>query len=81
MAKGVSKGHALQLVLDHHELTVDDAMVFGDGMNDLEMLQLAGHPVLMENSHADLKHAIGDCHRAPSHKQDGVARFIENYFL
>jgi Cof subfamily protein (haloacid dehalogenase superfamily) len=80
MAKDVSKGQALQLVLDHYQLAVENTMVFGDGMNDLDMLQLAGHPVLMENAHKDLEREIADHHRAPSHKNDGVAQFLTRYF-
>ena len=80
MAKGVSKGKALQLVLDHKSLNASQAMGFGDGMNDLEMLKLVDHPVLMENAHDDLKLAVENHNLAQSNRADGVAHYLNQYF-
>jgi hydroxymethylpyrimidine pyrophosphatase-like HAD family hydrolase len=51
MAPGVSKGHALQLVLDELAIDTADCLAFGDGQNDIELLQTVGHPRVMANAH------------------------------
>ncbi len=42
MAAEVSKGHALDAVAEIPEPNVDNCVAFGDGMNDAEMLAMAG---------------------------------------
>ncbi len=42
MAGGVSKGHALEAVAKMLGYTLSDCIAFGDGMNDAEMLSMAG---------------------------------------
>jgi hypothetical protein len=54
-------------------------MAIGDNFNDLEMLQFAGHPVLMGNSCPGLEGP--DWPRTLSNDQDGVAEAIKNYVL
>ena len=49
------KGIGVQKVLDYFGLTREQAMAFGDGNNDLEMLNAVGHGVAMENGSAELK--------------------------
>jgi len=74
-AFGVSKASGLQIVADRHDIARDEVMAFGDGLNDLEMLRWAGHPVAMANGHPtvlDVARRI-----APSNDDDGVAVVIE----
>lgn len=42
MAGGVSKGHALEAVAKKLGYSLKDCIAFGDGMNDAEMLSMAG---------------------------------------
>ena len=44
------KGVGVQAVLDHYGFTADQAIAFGDGNNDLEMLQVVGTGVAMGNA-------------------------------
>lgn len=53
--KGGGKGAAVHKVLDYFGLTPEDAMAFGDGNNDLEMLQTVGFGVAMGNASQALK--------------------------
>lgn len=53
--KGVSKAIGIQKLLEHIEGTVEDTIAFGDGLNDMEMIQYAGIGVAMENGRAELK--------------------------
>jgi hydroxymethylpyrimidine pyrophosphatase-like HAD family hydrolase len=52
-------------------------MAMGDNLNDLEMLEFAGTPVLMGNALAELK-ARGWAVTA-TNDDDGVARAIETF--
>lgn len=51
------KGEAIGHILDYFHLQPSDAMAFGDGHNDIQMLQKVGHSVAMGNG-ADAVKAI-----------------------
>ena len=55
MAGGVSKGHALDAVSKSLGYSLQECIAFGDGMNDKEMLSMAGKGCVMSNSHQRLK--------------------------
>ncbi|MDQ0253106.1 Cof subfamily protein (haloacid dehalogenase superfamily) [Evansella vedderi] len=50
----VNKGFAVQKVLDLLGLEKENAIAFGDAMNDKEMLQLVGEGFAMGNAHPEL---------------------------
>lgn len=50
----VNKGRAVKAVLDLLNVDASEAIAFGDGMNDKEMLQVAGESFAMGNAHKDL---------------------------
>ena len=52
-------------------------MAFGDGENDREMLQWAGHGVAMANG-LDSVFAIAD-EICPSNQEDGLAKTVAKY--
>lgn len=49
------KGVAVEKMLEYYHLERDEAMAFGDGNNDIEMLKTVGHAVAMENASEELK--------------------------
>lgn len=53
------KGTGINRILEHYHIDRSEAMAFGDGNNDIEMLQAVGIGVAMENASAQLK-AIAD---------------------
>ncbi|MBM6615423.1 Cof-type HAD-IIB family hydrolase [Desemzia sp. RIT804] len=55
ISKGVSKAIGIQKLLDHLEGTIEETVAFGDGLNDLEMIQFAGIGVAMGNGRIELK--------------------------
>ena len=55
LPKGGSKAKGIQLLLERIGKTAHDVIVFGDGLNDIEMLQLAGVSVAMDNGHEEVK--------------------------
>ena len=52
--KNVNKGEAIKTVLQRLNKTKENAIAFGDGMNDKEMLQEVGEGFAMGNAHPDL---------------------------
>jgi hydroxymethylpyrimidine pyrophosphatase-like HAD family hydrolase len=54
---GCSKGAALLRLAAAQGIRAAEIMAIGDNWNDLSMLEMAGHPVLMGNAPADL-HAM-----------------------
>ncbi|HEX4784883.1 MAG TPA: Cof-type HAD-IIB family hydrolase [Candidatus Sulfotelmatobacter sp.] len=52
---GCSKGHALQRWAAHRGFRREEVMAIGDNHNDVEMLEFAGHPVIMGNACAELR--------------------------
>jgi Cof subfamily protein (haloacid dehalogenase superfamily) len=52
---GCSKGQALERWAKHRGLRRDQVMAVGDNHNDVEMLEFAGHPVIMGNACEELR--------------------------
>ena len=52
---GCSKGHALERWAAHRGYSRDQVMAVGDNHNDIEMLEFAGHPVIMGNACEELR--------------------------
>ena len=52
---GCSKGHALQRWAAHRGYRREEVMAIGDNHNDVEMLEFAGHPVIMGNACEELR--------------------------
>jgi hydroxymethylpyrimidine pyrophosphatase-like HAD family hydrolase len=76
---GCSKGAALHRLAISQGIRPEEILAIGDNWNDLSMLEMAGHAVLMENAPEDLKvlarergWAIGG-----RHEDDAVAVAIE----
>ena len=52
---GVSKGTAVEDLVRHMNLRVEQVMAVGDSASDLPMLSLVGHPLVMANAESPLK--------------------------
>lgn len=78
---GVSKAQALAKVLELKGKTAAHTLAFGDGMNDVSMLQLAGFGVVMENASDRVKDQLPHCLSTVSNAQEGVVQFIQQYVL
>lgn len=68
---GIDKEKAVTFVLDHLNLTKEDAIAFGDGDNDLSMFKAVGYKVAMANATDNLK-AVADEITADA-DEDGIA--------
>lgn len=74
LPKGVHKMSGCEWVLADAGIGVEHAYAFGDGLNDLEMLQGVGTGIAMGNSHPQLL-AVADRVTDAVH-QDGVAKMV-----
>jgi hypothetical protein len=52
---GCSKGHALERWAAYRGYRREEVMAVGDNHNDVEMLEFAGHPVIMGNACEELR--------------------------
>jgi Cof subfamily protein (haloacid dehalogenase superfamily) len=73
----VSKGAGLQFVADRFGLDPATTVAFGDGENDLELLDWAGYAVAVENAHDTVKARANFV--CPSADDEGVAQVIEAF--
>lgn len=74
-SKGVNKGVAIEKVQEILNITHKETMVFGDYLNDLEMMGKAYYSFAMENAHDDLKKASRFI--AKSNNDNGVVEAIK----
>lgn len=71
---GCSKGTALREWAVRRGIAPAEVMAVGDNLNDLQMLEFAGHPVVMGNALDDLRGR--GWHTTATNDQAGVARAI-----
>lgn len=76
--KGTNKGSAMKYLLDKWGYKPENLMAFGDGDNDLEMLELAGLPYSMPRA-SENAHRIAEKTKN-SNNEDGVLDTIIEYF-
>lgn len=73
MEANANKSTAIDAVLKEKNLTAEQAIAFGDGMNDIEMLKGVSKPILMANAQQELTNALPDAERTTSSAENGVA--------
>ncbi len=81
MARGVSKGAALERVAQRLDIGLVDTIAFGDGLNDRELLKRAGKGVLMENADPRLKESLPLMEVIGNNRDESVARYLERSLL
>ena len=73
-AKTSNKGHAITALQTAFGITPAQTMVFGDFLNDLEMMDTADYAFAMHNAHPVLQERAKFV--APSNNENGVVRTI-----
>ncbi|MBE7356856.1 Cof-type HAD-IIB family hydrolase [Staphylococcus haemolyticus] len=76
----MTKGQALQRLLEEWHMSASDLMAFGDANNDKDMLELAEHSYVMANSHDESLFEVAKA-VAPSNDEQGVLQIIEQEVL
>jgi Cof subfamily protein (haloacid dehalogenase superfamily) len=74
-APGVTKGAGLDFLAEHMGFTPERTIAFGDGENDVELVEWAGFGIAVENAHPRVK-AVADW-ICPSAEEQGVAQVLE----
>jgi Cof subfamily protein (haloacid dehalogenase superfamily) len=74
-AAGVTKGSGLDFLAGHLGFTPEQTIAFGDGENDVELMEWAGYAVAVENAHERVK-AVADWICPPA-AEEGVAAVLE----
>jgi hypothetical protein len=73
----VTKAAGLDFVSKAAGFTAEQTVAFGDGENDVELLEWAGYAVAVENAHDRVK-AVADL-VCPRVDEEGVAQVLEAY--
>ena len=75
--QGVNKGAGLKHLLEKMGMTGDDLIAFGDGGNDIDMLDFAKYSYAMANGMDKVKkHAK---YIAPANTENGVFKVLQKY--
>jgi Cof subfamily protein (haloacid dehalogenase superfamily) len=73
---GANKGVAIKKVQEMFDISYDETMVFGDHLNDLEMMKSAYHSYAMRNGHEDAK-KIANFETKYTNEECGVTKTIQ----
>ena len=79
VSKGSRKDIALIQMARYYHVDMDHVIAFGDGLNDYEMLSIAGVGVAMANSSERIKE-VANAITQHSNNEEGIHRFIKWYF-
>ena len=80
MTSNVSKGRALKFVLGRLDEDASRCVAFGDNMNDIDLLETAGHPFMMQNANPDLITRLPNVTRIGNNFEAGVALHLRKLF-
>ncbi len=73
----VTKGSGLAFLAEHLGFDAEETVAFGDGENDVELLEWAGYAVAVANAHARVL-AVADWVCPPA-DEEGVAQVVEAF--
>lgn len=76
---GCHKASGIKRLADRWGISWEQCAAFGDGGNDIEMLNCCGHSYAMANAPQSVKNAAK--HICPSNEEDGVLDTLEKIFL
>ncbi|WP_195947461.1 HAD family hydrolase [Paraclostridium bifermentans] len=77
---GTNKGLAIKKVQDMFDIDYNETMVFGDHLNDLEMMKSAYYSYAMKNGHDDVKE-IANFETKYTNEECGVTKTIKEEVL
>lgn len=76
---GIQKAMGVERIADYYGIKRKDIIAFGDEANDYEMIQYAGHGVVMKNGIDKLKDVSDDI-TTYTNDENGLARYLTEYF-
>ncbi|MDE6142326.1 MAG: Cof-type HAD-IIB family hydrolase [Bacilli bacterium] len=78
MPSGCTKTNAIKWVAEYYNINNDDIICFGDGLNDVDMLENCGLGVAMANALDEVKE-VANLVTRKTNVEDGIVDFLENY--
>lgn len=75
MADGIDKAYSLRALLDTLQIAQEELIAFGDGYNDLSMIEYAGMGVAMANAVEEVKQKAN--YITDSNDEEGIAKYLE----
>lgn len=78
-AKGNNKAHGVRILSEHCGVPIEDTVAFGDGGNDVSMLEEAGIGVAMGNASDDVKRKSD--YVTDTVDNDGILKALENLHI
>ena len=76
---GISKGNALETLLEKLQISLEETIAIGDNLNDVSMFEKAGLSVAMGNASDEIKRLCKDV--SLTNEEDGVAHIIYKYMV
>jgi 5-amino-6-(5-phospho-D-ribitylamino)uracil phosphatase len=77
--KEASKGNMVEILAKKIQVSLENVVVFGDYLNDLDMFRIAGHAVAMENALQEVKNSANEI--IGSNAQGAVLKYLESIWL
>lgn len=77
MLPDITKGNGLKKLAEKLCLSHNEIMAFGDGENDIEMLEAVKYSIAMENALPNVKNVVYDVTASNNH--NGIAKAIHKY--
>lgn len=78
MAKGTSKYNSICYLANYLNIKNEEIIAFGDGLNDIEMLEKCGYGVALSNALSEVKSKANDI-TALDHNNDGVINYLKEH--
>jgi 5-amino-6-(5-phospho-D-ribitylamino)uracil phosphatase len=74
-----SKGNMVEILAKKMQVSLENVVVFGDYLNDIDMFRIAGHAVAMENALQEVKDSANEI--IGSNAQGAVLKYLESIWL
>lgn len=81
MDKSIDKSVAIAKILEKENFVFQEAISFGDGFNDENMLKSTGKALIMGNAPESLKNKLSHLEVILTNENDGVATYLSNELL
>jgi len=78
--KDASKTNGIREICKYYNISLDEVITMGDGLNDFDMIKNSGFGVMMINGDIKLKEVAKDI-TTRTNNEDGVGEIIDKYFL
>ena len=75
---GCSKYNSIKLLAKHLNISNDEIIAFGDGLNDIDMLEKCGYGVALSNALIGVKEKAKDITKFDNNN-DGVINYLKDY--